>query len=230
MSTPSTDLEPYIDRSYYYSRLLALTSGSPPHSLIGQRNPYTGKTIRTMEEAEQYLQQRALSETYKLAANKALAKVQTEANVRIRELEGRVADLEKKRRRPWPALLLVIIAFVFGSRSAQLDRSSFDLSAVTSFTTTAAPAVTPRPATAVPKATKKPAATAKPKATATPKPAKTTYKTTPKSGYSLTRTVYVSQSGGKIHLRSNCSGMKYYNTMTYGEACERGYTHCKKCF
>lgn len=58
----------------------------------------------------------------------------------------------------------------------------------------------------------------------------TTYRTPPRSGYGLEMTVYVSKSGGKIHIRSNCSGMKNYYTMTYGEACEHGYSHCQKCF
>ena len=44
------------------------------------------------------------------------------------------------------------------------------------------------------------------------------------------RTVYVSQSGGKIHRYNDCSGMKYYDTMTYGEAIDDGYTVCEKCF
>lgn len=83
----------------------------------------------------------------------------------------------------------------------------------TSSSQTAAPKVSPTP---------KPTATEKPKSAA--------YKTTPRAGIDLTRTVYVSKSGGKIHLRSNCSGMKYYYTMTYSEACEHGYDHCKKCF
>lgn len=42
-------------------------------------------------------------------------------------------------------------------------------------------------------------------------------------------TVYVSNSG-KIHRRSNCSGMKHYTTMTYDEAIARGYDKCKKCY
>ena len=41
--------------------------------------------------------------------------------------------------------------------------------------------------------------------------------------------VYVSNYG-KIHLRSNCSGMKHYSTMTYDAAYNAGYSHCSKCF
>lgn len=44
------------------------------------------------------------------------------------------------------------------------------------------------------------------------------------------RTVYVSQSGGKIHRYNDCSGMEYYDTMTYGKAIDDGYTVCEKCF
>lgn len=49
------------------------------------------------------------------------------------------------------------------------------------------------------------------------------------SGYSSNTTVYVSRNG-KIHLRSNCSGMKNYTTMTLGQADSRGYKRCDKCF
>jgi len=44
------------------------------------------------------------------------------------------------------------------------------------------------------------------------------------------KTVYVSVSGHRIHLYSDCSGMRNYYEMTYGEACEHGYDHCQKCF
>lgn len=54
--------------------------------------------------------------------------------------------------------------------------------------------------------------------------------TLPKPGIDIFRTVYVSRSGHKIHLNSGCSGMKYYDEMTYGEACAAGYAHCLKCF
>lgn len=49
-------------------------------------------------------------------------------------------------------------------------------------------------------------------------------------GYSADRTVYVSNSGKKIHLISDCSGMKNYTTMTLGEAEAHGYAYCSRCF
>lgn len=56
------------------------------------------------------------------------------------------------------------------------------------------------------------------------------YLTEPAPEISLDRTVYVSRSGHKIHLHSDCSGMMYYVSMTYEEACEAGYEHCSRCF
>ncbi len=48
--------------------------------------------------------------------------------------------------------------------------------------------------------------------------------------YDQNTTVYVSTSGHKTHLRSNCSGMKNYFTTTLGEADAQGYVRCKVCF
>ena len=42
-------------------------------------------------------------------------------------------------------------------------------------------------------------------------------------------TVYVSQYG-KIHKRSNCSGMKYYTAMSSKEARRAGYALCQNCY
>ncbi len=42
--------------------------------------------------------------------------------------------------------------------------------------------------------------------------------------------VYVSKSGGKIHRYKDCSGMKYYDEMTYADAILEGYAACEKCF
>ena len=51
---------------------------------------------------------------------------------------------------------------------------------------------------------------------------------TPTSSQSDSRTVYVSKSG-KIHFKSDCSGMKNYTEMTYAEAIAAGYSLCSKC-
>lgn len=42
-------------------------------------------------------------------------------------------------------------------------------------------------------------------------------------------TVYVSKYG-KIHKRSNCSGMKYYTAMSYKAAMRAGYALCQNCY
>lgn len=49
------------------------------------------------------------------------------------------------------------------------------------------------------------------------------------TGSANSETVYVSNNG-KIHRRSNCSGMKHYTTMTYDQAIAQGYDKCKKCY
>ena len=50
-----------------------------------------------------------------------------------------------------------------------------------------------------------------------------------KNSYDST-TVYVSDSSSTVHTKSDCSGMKYYSTMTWGEAKSRGITKCcQKC-
>lgn len=43
------------------------------------------------------------------------------------------------------------------------------------------------------------------------------------------KTVYVSKYG-KIHKNRHCSGMMYYDVMTYGEAIEQGYEKCANCY
>lgn len=56
------------------------------------------------------------------------------------------------------------------------------------------------------------------------------YMTEPRPGILLNRIVYISKSGHKIHLYSDCSGMKDYSDMTYEAACKAGYEHCSRCF
>ena len=96
-------------------------------------------------------------------------------------------------------------------------------------TATPKPTVTPKP-TATPKPTLTPAPTLKP--TSTPKPTakpKPTATPKPKNNGGGSYTVYVSRNN-VMHLKSNCSGMKYYETMSYSSAVARGASRCSKCF
>ena len=131
---------------------------------------------------------------------------------------------EKPRWFSWRTILLIVIAFYVGKSvgsgsSGSSGSSSPSRASAYTYTQAATAPPTAAPYKYYPFPTYQTEAGARPKATATPKPRSVTYKTKPKSGYKLTRTVYVSDSG-----------MKYYTEMTYGEACEYGYTHCKKCF
>lgn len=122
--------------------------------------------------------------------------------------------------------LFIMARGVFSAGSAlAADRSVPSVQAASA----AKPASNYAKKNASPLQTAAPRAYSVPKPTATPKPKTATYKTTPVSWVELTRTVYVSRKG-KIHLRKNCSGMKYSTAMSYGEACEKGYDHCQKCF
>ncbi|MCD8322250.1 MAG: hypothetical protein LUC89_05110 [Oscillospiraceae bacterium] len=90
---------------------------------------------------------------------------------------------------------------------------------------TSAPTAEPTP-----EATTEPTADPTPVPTADSTPAPTEEPVTYIKGYPSNTEVYVSQSSHKIHLRSNCSGMKNYTTMTLGEAESRGYEYCSNCF
>lgn len=94
---------------------------------------------------------------------------------------------------------------------------------------TEAPTATPSPTnTPIPTDTPDPNATAVP--TNTPKPTSApTAKPAMYHGIYGTRTVYISSSG-KIHLKSDCSGMKSYKEMTMEKAVNSGYSTCDKCF
>lgn len=231
MQQVSSAIEPYIDRSYYNEALQSLQAENSKGQLIGRRNPYTGKIILSDADADSYLQQQALSVTYKNAADRALAGQRGMYEGQISVYQEQIAALQKQRKRPLLMILLVVASFFIGARFGFGTVPDRSLSSTRSNTTTyTQPSKAPSSATfTTTKPTAKPTTKPTAKPTATPKPKTATYKTTPVSWVELTRTVYVSRNG-KIHLRKNCSGMKYYTAMTYGEACEDGYVHCKKCF
>lgn len=231
MQQVSSAIEPYIDRSYYNEALQSLRAENSKGQLIGRRNPYTGKIILSDADADSYLQQQALSVTYKNAADRALAGQRGMYEGQISVYQEQIAALQKQRKRPLLMILLVVASFFIGARFGfgtvpDQDLSSSQINRTTYVQPTKSPTQSSL-ATANPII--KPGAAAKLQPTATPKPKTATYKTTPVSWVELTRTVYVSRNG-KIHLRDNCSGMIHSTAMSYGEACEKGYDHCQKCF
>lgn len=97
---------------------------------------------------------------------------------------------------------------------------------------TAAPTQTPKP-TIAPTQTPTPSPSPKPTPVPTPKPdPDPTPSPTPSTinGHPSNMTVYVSNSGHKIHSVHDCSGMKNYTEMTLGSAVSKGYEFCKNCW
>lgn len=252
-----SEIEPYIDRSYYDTVLIELRGQHTTAYYIGKRNPYSGKRITTEEEADIYLQQQAMSIMYRQAADAAILKNRSETVGHIETLEYRISDLERRLRRRRFLSFILCIALVIGGvfYLPQKLRTSYDAGYAQGYEggkTVAQTVVVPSGSDSSPSrsfedynaAARAGAAAGAADAAKRSSGNKTisdlyeeqvgsrsgSYITSPRSGYSLDMTVYVSKNGGKIHRSSSCSGMKYYNTMTYGEACERGYSHCQKCF
>ncbi len=245
-------IEAYVDRSYYQKTLDDLRTEHDNSYYIGRRNPYNGRKIETEQDVELYLQQLAMSIMYRQAANMALSKIRQDTKRQIEDLEDEVLDLKaeqkgylaeigdvrsqlqamerKKGRTKFIAILLAVFLGIstYSQLNSETSRASTGSSSP-SYTYTQPTTASSQASLSTAKPTVKPTATAKPKPTATQKPNAAVYKTTPRDGIDLTRTVYVSRNG-KIHLRDNCSGMIYSTAMSYGEACEKGYDHCKKCF
>ena len=134
-------------------------------------------------------------------------------------------------------LLFLVIGAVFGGKNKGTEKpvetSAAALAGERSLpaespTVTAKPKATAKP-TAKPTATPAPSPSASPAPTASPTPSPEATPTRYIHGVSADTIVYVSQNG-KIHRRSNCSGMKTYTEMTLGEAAEHDYDYCSKCW
>lgn len=241
-----------INRAEYDHLLSDLRGQHRLAFYLGRINPYSGKRISTEDEAEIYLEMLAMSIMYQHSVSAAISRadgeragelavyrekalqlpsalkkieqqkkelVQIQARLssaiaRINEQKSQlesvkkeIAHKETQRLRARLLSVLLVIALIFGAYTVPSKlQEKYDAGYA---------------------AGKKVSSSYRSSSSAS---SASTYKTTPYASYSLEMTVYVSNSGHKIHRRSNCSGMKYYTEMSYGEACERGYTHCSKCF
>lgn len=250
MQKNNSEIEPYIDRSYYDSTLRELQRQHPLDFYVGKRNPYNGRVIVSVEEAKAYLQQQAMSIMYRQAADMALSNIRSASSAEISALQLQVKDLDRKRSRSKAIAIILVLAVLVGAtllpeRFREEYNSGYSegyaagqvYSASRSSSSGGSSSSRPSSGSSYSGSTSSGSSSSNSGETLLEQYRRqqaesqsSIYKTTPIAGYSLDMTVYVSISGGKIHRRSNCSGMKNYNTMTYGEACEKGYVHCKKCF
>lgn len=131
---------------------------------------------------------------------------------------------KSKAKKPGCLLWAVIVTLLLGLiGSCGGNSESTEPTPTEAPIVTEAPTATPRPTdTPDPNATAEPTNTPKPTSAPTAKPAMY-------HGIYGTRTVYISSSG-KIHLKSDCSGMKSYKEMTMEKAVNSGYSTCGRCF
>ena len=233
-----------VDRSSYGKVLSDLRRKHRLSYYLGKINPYSGKIILTEDDAEIYLEMLAMSIMYQQSASAAIAQADCERDGAKRQLCSAVEKIKKQDnevlsltrdlsrsirqcRRSRIVSVLLVISLIFGAYYYRQEKEKNDFIYSSGFADGKSVGYDSGYNAGI--SSRSTSSGSSGNRFLNPS-SSTSYKTAPRSGYSLDMTVYVSNSGGKIHLKSNCSGMKYYKTMTYGEACENGYSHCSKCF
>lgn len=143
----------------------------------------------------------------------------------LRPIREILARLRFSRIAVWGIAVVLFFAGIALSPATESGETASGTAPARSFIA-AAPEETETPApTETPIPTNTPVPTDTPEPTAEPTP-------TPERirGRSADTEVYVSNSNGIVHSRSNCSGMKYYWTTTIKAADEAGYAFCEKCW
>lgn len=131
--------------------------------------------------------------------------------------------MERSHIRPWVVWTLSFVLFIGGALSSPSEKTEA-LDQGTTAVSRSMPEATVEPTiTAEPTATPLPTDTPEPTAVPTPTPERV-------RGWLADTEVYVSNSNGIVHSRSNCSGMKYYWTTTIKAANDAGYPFCEKCW
>lgn len=214
------------ERDEYNKELAKINDELQEDEVYGKLNPYTGNFIKTKEDFEVYKSQRAFAQAMRKVSkeekDELLEKIKKEQD------EKKAARISLGRSRAVAIALAIALLWTIADNQPQKNTSAEPTPYVNSTAIQ-----TPKPP---PKLDLKEYTAITPMPTINPELYEATESggyhtgTKMKAGYAEDRTVYVSTNGRKIHLRRNCSGMKYYSEMTYEEACERGYSHCSNCF
>lgn len=130
--------------------------------------------------------------------------------------------MERSRIRSWVIWALTFVLFIGGALSSPSEKTE-TLEQGTPVSRSMPEATVEPTITAEPTATPLPTDTPEPTAVPTPTPERV------RGRYADTE-VYISNSNGIVHSRSNCSGMKYYWTTTIKAANDAGYEFCEKCW
>lgn len=246
-----------IKRDYRIALLRVRRSCPDAAHCIGLKNPYTGEAIRSNEDYELYLRQRALSFAY--AARYARAQQELDAVLKKREHEfvHRESDMQEKIRRlersgegdrkravrrgvfaAVLALVLVVLSVYFHPKDIADARSAGETAGYSAgYSAGEAAGYKYGSADGYARGVQSgydagySSGASNSGAAAPSSSGSGVSRSLPSlSGdYPQSDIVYVSRNG-VIHKHSNCSGMRYYTEMTYAEAIAAGYRKCSKCY
>lgn len=225
-----------------YEAILAALRRQFPSALpyLGTINPYNREPIRSEEEFELYLQQRALSLAYsriyvehEQKANDRIAELQSELSrterLRREELSRHDADanaaLRKQKRRSRFSLLAIVLVFASVLLINHSTRKEAAPAVVVSTPEVRTVYVTPDPAPSS-KSLPTPAGASAPTATPAPAPSYAPSRSVPDES----EIVYVTNTGKKYH-RDGCGYLSQSKiAISLDDAKARGYTPCSRCW
>lgn len=253
----SVDDDPNIRRDYQLALGRIRRSCPDAAHCIGLKNPYTGEVIRSNEDYELYLRQRALSFAY--AARYARAQQELDAILIKREHEfvRRESDMQEKIRRlerggegdrkravrrgvfaAVLALVLVVLSVYFHPKDIADARSAGEAAGYSSgYNAGQSAGYKDGSADGYARGVQSgydagySSGASNSGADAPSVSGSSGSRLLPSLSGEAPKSdmVYVSRNG-VIHTHSNCSGMKYYTEMTYSEAIAAGYRKCSKCY
>lgn len=222
---------------------------------IGLKNPYTGETIRSYEDYDLYLRQRALSFAYAARYAKAQRELDAALKKREHDFARREADMQEKIRKlersgegdrkravrrgifaAVLALVLVVLSTYFHPKDIADARSAGEAAGYSSgYSAGEAAGYKDGSADGYARGVQSgydagySSGSSNSRAAAPSASGNSVSLPSLSGNVPQSDIVYVSRNG-VIHTHSNCSGMKYYTEMTYSEAISSGYRKCSKCY